>query len=113
MKHGLALVRLDTHVLSLLPCVLSGQLRLTNNRFAGTLPSEIIALSQLRVFRIDVNDLSGIVPDALCTIFDQTNPVVYADCGEIACPCCSHCCTDGQECVCIVEDTDPIRCSGS
>jgi hypothetical protein len=111
MKHGSAFIRFDTHIICFLPCVLSGQLRLTNNRLAGELPSEINALSQLRVFRIDVNDLSGTVPDALCTIFDQTSPVAYADCGEIACPCCSHCCTDGQDCVCIVEDT--IRCEGS
>jgi hypothetical protein len=85
-----------------------------NNFFAGELPPQISALSQLRAFRIDVNDLSGSVPAALCTAFGATQPVAYADCLEISCPCCSHCCSDGtDQCVCIVEDTDRTRCAGS
>jgi hypothetical protein len=88
------------------------QLRLNGNFFAGQLPPEISALGQLRVLRIDENDLTGAVPDELCAVFDFTEPAVYADCTEISCPCCSHCCIDGQDCVCVV-DNDPIRCGGS
>lgn len=91
----------------------TGQLRLEGNFFAGELPQQISALSQLRVFRIDENDLTGAVPNALCSIFDLTQPVAYADCDEISCPCCSHCCVDGQGCTCVVESEDPIRCQGS
>lgn len=87
---------------------------MTGNFFAGELPSEISNLRELRVFRIDENDLTGSVPDDLCTTFDQTQPVAYADCdSEIICECCSHCCTDGDTCTCIVEDVDPIRCAGA
>lgn len=91
----------------------AGSLRITDNRFAGQLPEELAALSELRVFRIDDNDLSGAIPDGLCTAFDETRPVAYADCSEVACPCCSFCCADGQGCQCIVADSDPARCGGS
>jgi Leucine-rich repeat (LRR) protein len=89
------------------------QFRLTGNRLAGILPNSIGQLAQLRVFRIDENDLTGEVPQRLCSIFDITQPVAYADCAEISCPCCSYCCVDGEGCTCQFETTDPLRCSGS
>ena len=89
------------------------QFRLTGNRLAGNLPNSISNLRQLRVFRIDENDLTGEVPPRLCAIFDFTEPVAYADCEEISCPCCSYCCVDGEGCTCQFEETDPIRCAGS
>ena len=88
------------------------QFRLTGNRIAGTLPNALSQLTVLRVFRVDENDLTGQLPPALCAVFDVTEPVVYADCEEVSCPCCTHCCVNGL-CECVVQDTDPIRCAGS
>jgi len=91
------------------------QFRISGNRIAGNLPDSLSALSQLRVFRIDENDLTGEVPPALCQSIDVAEAVAYADCQEIACPCCTHCCVGGL-CECQVlagRFPDPIRCAGS
>lgn len=88
------------------------QFRITGNRIAGTLPDSLSALSQLRVLRLDENDLTGEVPPSLCLSIDVNEATAYADCEQIACPCCTHCCTDGL-CECKIEASDPLRCIGS
>lgn len=67
-------------------------LRLNGNNLFGELPGELSALSNLRVLRIDENDLQGSVPVCGST-------ATYADCAEIECECCTHCCADddGEE----------------
>ena len=88
------------------------QFRITGNRIAGTLPDSLSALSQLRVFRVDENDLIGDVPPALCQGIDVNEATAYADCNEVSCPCCTHCCADGF-CRCQIESSDPMRCAGT
>ena len=88
------------------------QFRITGNRIAGTIPDSLKALSRLRVFRVDENDLVGEVPESVCLNLDVNEATAYADCNEVACPCCTHCCTGGS-CQCVINSADPLRCAGT
>merc|ERR1712176_545347 len=79
------------------------QFRITGNRIAGNLPESLSALSELRVLRVDENDLTGEIPAKLCESIDANEATAYADCTQVSCPCCSHCCTNGF-CECIFTD---------
>ena len=89
----------------------TGNLRINGNNLFGQLPIQMSGLNQLRTFRIDENDLTGGIPVLLCDAIDARGSTAYADCEEISCPCCSHCCTDAADprCVCVVEDN--VRCN--
>lgn len=56
------------------------------------------------IFRVELNDLTGAVPDVVCSEFGQTFPAFVADCvDEIVCPCCMFCCEDVGMCRCQFE----------
>jgi len=85
------------------------QLRLTENLMDGTLPGSLSALSMLRVLRIDGNFITGQVPTALCESLDaMEEAIVYADCLQVSCPCCTYCCILG---LCVCQENDPIQCA--
>lgn len=82
------------------------RLDLARNELTGQVPNGLAALSLLTNVRLEQNNLTGAVSKAVCTIFSDTAPLFYADCGvppggvdsEIGCFCCSHCCSDEQGC---------------
>ena len=81
-------------------------LNLAGNRLSGTIPKSLSALDRLSKVRLEDNDLTGNVPDAVCRVWSRTFPAVFVDCEEVSCPCCNYCCTDGQGCKCRYAD-DP------
>jgi Leucine-rich repeat (LRR) protein len=81
-------------------------LRLAGNRLSGPLPASLASLNRLAEIRLEDNDLTGAVPSEVCDVWYEELPTVYADCGEIDCPCCNFCCIDGEGCLCRYAD-DP------
>lgn len=88
---------------------LMDELLLNSNNLVGEV-RVLTSLQRLKRLRIDDNDFSGVAPQELCDLFDQIQPVVFADCQEITVPCATYCCEDGNGCVCRFESTDPLRC---
>ena len=75
-------------------------LALNNNHMTGILPSEIGLTSSLQNLWLDSNSFTGIMPNGVCVLVDSNVLLaLYADCDEIDCPCCTHCCVDGGNCV--------------
>jgi hypothetical protein len=75
-------------------------LRLNNNLFSGSVPSAFDQFTKLSELFLQSNDLTGVMPESVCTVFNSTLPTVYIDCEEVDCPCCTFCCTDEEGCVC-------------
>jgi Leucine-rich repeat (LRR) protein len=81
------------------------KLDLEGNRLTGTVPSQLTALATLTELHLFNNRLNGSLPfcnnrnnsnsdniiDHNMTTFDY----LTADCNEVACPCCTHCCPAG------------------
>lgn len=89
-------------------------LLLQSNRLSQGVPETLVSLANLKSIRLDDNDLTGTVPAAVCTGWDILKPTAYIDCGnEVEAACFTHCCTDGQGCVCQFAETDPFRCFSS
>jgi Leucine-rich repeat (LRR) protein len=87
------------------------RLYLNSNKLIGGIPSELVRLSRITTIRLDGNDLTGTVPTLLCSIYDVSRPVSYADCDELqGSECFSYCCTETGGCVCRFEGTDFERC---
>mmetsp|Transcript_5111 Transcript_5111/g.8837 ORF Transcript_5111/g.8837 Transcript_5111/m.8837 type:complete len:94 (-) Transcript_5111:118-399(-) len=61
----------------------------------GQLPEQLSNLTQLSDMDISGNHLVGTVPTLLCSYFNETFNFLQADCGELACPCCRYCCSNG------------------
>jgi len=67
------------------------QIRLEGNLLNGTIPSSLNELDQLERGYFDGNNFSGEMP--LCS--SELNVLrLTADCEEVDCPCCTHCCKD-------------------
>lgn len=75
-------------------------LYLQSNNLSGAIPNEVAQLRFLNALRIESNDIVGVVPTNLCSVFETTFPSFYADCDEVACPCCTYCCNDSGGCTC-------------
>jgi hypothetical protein len=66
-----------------------------NNELTGQVP-DFAALNSLKEFRIDGNSLTGSVSPGTCTAILIKGADAYADCTEVVCSCCTHCCVDGE-----------------
>jgi hypothetical protein len=66
---------------------------LQNNALTGTIPSSLDSLMALTDLTLYNNVLTGTVP--FCST-NQSFAYLVADCGEVSCPCCTHCCLTGQ-----------------
>jgi len=86
------------------------RLRVNGNNIAGTVPTELTNLAAIRVFRIDSTDMTGSMPTGLCSRINILGSVAYADCGEVDCPCCSHCCTFGN---CNCRSSNAVTCAAT
>ncbi|KAG7350956.1 two component regulator [Nitzschia inconspicua] len=77
-------------------------LSLQHNLLTGQLPSEISQLSRLTSLQLEGNQLTGSIPDLVCNTFNSTYPHFSSDCAEFDdnCPCCTVCCTNGENCEC-------------
>jgi hypothetical protein len=67
-------------------------LYLNNNTFVGTVPSiQPGQLGSLQEFRLEVNDITGTMPDSICALPDLV--ALTADCAGDAfqCSCCTAC----------------------
>lgn len=84
--------------------------RISNNKFHGSIPWEFTALDRLLNVLLHGNDLTGTVPENMCSsdVFDGTENNEYkADCApgddgviELHCKCCTVCCKpSGIECL--------------
>jgi Leucine-rich repeat (LRR) protein len=92
-----------------------------SNSFTGTIPADYKNWVSMQNIHFERNSLSGVVPPAVCLstalleqqqLVQQLQPPpqqqqqvlllskveVYADCEEVECPCCTHCCTDREGC---------------
>ncbi|KAL3942648.1 MAG: hypothetical protein SGBAC_003196 [Bacillariaceae sp.] len=99
-----------------IPSELSGaillrNLMLHNNTLIGTIPASFKALSRLTTFRVEANDLTGIVSGNICDVFEESVPVFVSDCiVELDCPCCMFCCEDPGVCQCQLEGELEFLC---
>ena len=75
-------------------------LNLEGNLFVGPLPRELSSLVSLESLLLYSNRIhGGEVPASICNLMDQGVLIAFwMDCGQlndpIACPCCTHCCSD-------------------
>jgi Leucine-rich repeat (LRR) protein len=69
-------------------------LGLSTNLFTGTIPSSLGVLTALTGLWLHVNQLNGNLP--LCSL-NRTFYLLIADCAEVSCPCCTHCCPTASE----------------
>ena len=94
------------------------KLYLNSNRLSGTIPSELVRLNQINAIRLDSNLLTGQVPILLCDLYSFTNPISYADCGELkgGQDCFTYCCSEEAGCRCRFESSTSadefLRCLG-
>ena len=54
-----------------------------------------IYYSETELAYFDGNDLVGDIPEKFCDLATLT---LYADCDEVSCPCCTHCCDATGDC---------------
>uniref|UniRef100_A0A7R9WI91 L domain-like protein n=1 Tax=Pseudictyota dubia TaxID=2749911 RepID=A0A7R9WI91_9STRA len=73
------------------------ELRLYGNRLSGHVPTELGHLTQLDILKLESTDLTGAMPEEVCRLQkpDGALGVLVADCEEVQCNCCTHCCVDG------------------
>mmetsp|Transcript_31334 Transcript_31334/g.45755 ORF Transcript_31334/g.45755 Transcript_31334/m.45755 type:complete len:86 (-) Transcript_31334:134-391(-) len=73
-------------------------LKLNMNYLSGTIPPELGMLVSASNLRFGANDLTGDMPSAICGfgLSDYGFGELHADCDEINCPCCTHCCYDDK-----------------
>jgi len=92
--------------------------RVSHNALRGSLPESIGQWSLLTIFSVNDNALTGAIPNSVINwqnlgngyfqknSFNGTMPFcnagidvtyLHADCDEVACTCCSTCCTDGKD----------------
>jgi Leucine-rich repeat (LRR) protein len=85
---------------------------LNDNQLNGPVPAELANANMVSSIRIDKNDISGELPPEICDLYDQTQPISYADCAELVnADCFTFCCADDRpKCVCRFQFTDPLRC---
>ena len=65
------------------------QLIVPGNRLTGSIPTEVGLLTGLinfLAFQLQFNDLTGTIPESLCSYGDEIRPQI--DCDEIFCSCC-------------------------
>jgi Leucine rich repeat len=67
---------------------------LSKNALVGTIPSSLAALTNLTILYLHNNQLNGTLP--LCGL-NRTFEKLVADCAEVSCPCCTHCCPTAGE----------------
>ena len=68
------------------------------NFFEGTIPTEMLQLTDLRVFSFFKNDIVGELPTDFCGA-TYNFEVLRADCvEEVTCDCCTECCIDDGLC---------------
>lgn len=93
-------VTIDTNTLTgTVPRVLGDMeklkfLLLNRNMLTGSIPNSFERLTNLDFLLLERNNMNGTAKH-ICDRDDQPQ-VFMADCAEIACPCCSACCQDGQ-----------------
>jgi Leucine-rich repeat (LRR) protein len=78
------------------------RLLMWDNQFTGTIPSALGALTALSELWLQPNQLTGTMP--FC---DEGGgggrpqhhnfTTLVAECGEVVCPCCTHCCPKSEE----------------
>jgi len=86
-------------------------LRLSHNLLSGGVPASFANLTGVQTLLLHNNNLQGDMPTVVCNTFGRTFPTVFVDCEELACPCCSFCCTDGGGCSCqFTNSSDEWQC---
>jgi hypothetical protein len=74
---------------------------LFENQLTGTIPTTFSQLVDMKIFRVESNDLIGTMPSELCHLEH-----LRADCiEEVTCEvgCCTICCVDGESCVSVTN----------
>jgi len=70
-------------------------LDISKNQISGELPDSLGLLSKLESLSIYDNGISGVMLPSICNL---ELDYLAADCDEIVCDCCTHCC-DQVECI--------------
>ena len=86
------------------------RLLLNSNQLRGNIPTGLSQLVRIREIRLDDNDLTGLVPAEVCSLYETTMPLSYADCTEVVVPCFTYCCVDQVGCTCRFQETNPFLC---
>lgn len=68
-------------------------LALQGNELNGIIPVELAMLDQLSTLSLHQNELEGSLPIELCPA-NATIEFLSADCIEVECECCTHCCME-------------------
>eukprot|EP00934_Nitzschia_sp_Nitz4_P009407 Nitzschia sp. Nitz4//scaffold101_size76361//38753//43942//NITZ4_005604-RA/size76361-snap-gene-0.35-mRNA-1//-1//CDS//3329532164//9397//frame0 len=70
------------------------KISLGSTDLSGTIPSVLGKLPLLRDFAAARTDITGSIPDGFCDGSFLSG--LRMDCREVSCPCCTHCCVDGE-----------------
>lgn len=77
-------------------CCFLEQFSLESNFLHGVIPPQFETLEKLSYFAVEQNNLVGAVPLKMClsneTLANEVDWVISADCNEVECECCTHCC---------------------
>jgi hypothetical protein len=82
-------------------------LELYSNRLKGSIPSSFGALTNLTTLLLHNNTLVGTMP---CTSLNQPFTELVADCNEVGCTCCTHCCPSGWNGTSSLKNVIADRC---
>ena len=64
---------------------------LAENRLTGPIPN-LNNLTELELFHIEDNMITGSLTAGTCQALENNGATAYADCEEVSCSCCTHCC---------------------
>lgn len=67
------------------------KLLINDNKFDGTIPNIFEKMSALLQFTLQGNELSGSVPESVCSLREDSLEVLTADCAKVTCDCCTSC----------------------
>jgi hypothetical protein len=82
----------------------------SGTRMAGTIPSSLERLTALTDVRLYNSQFDGIVPFCSDNSVNQTFVSLAADCDEVDCPCCTHCCPGSDGDIPAIPSNWSIQC---
>jgi len=69
------------------------------NSLSRAIPTELGYLTKMEELDLGYNKVTGTMPEELCSLFSSGKlKKLWADCHEVECSCCTHCCVDGDVC---------------
>jgi len=70
-----------------------------HNLLTGTVPSDYSTWKSIQTWRLEYNNLIGFLVPDICDLTQSWPPgTLTADCEEMGCKCCTHCCNETKGC---------------